>query len=129
MIEKDPLEGDVLRTKLTSGMWRIDPQKWSRVIDRCGQPVASVEADADSNASASLIAAAPDMFELLETLENEGSIPEEVHEEIQMVLRRARGDFGLAVFSRSLSRRLRSRTQEWLKFMEGLWPGRGSSQE
>jgi len=111
---------------LTSGMWRIDPQKWSRVIDRSGQPVASVEAEADSNASASLIAAAPDMFELLEILVNEGSIPEEVHEEIQMVLRRARGDFGLAVFSRSLSRRLRSRTQEWLKFMEGLWPGHDS---
>ncbi|MFZ0956505.1 MAG: hypothetical protein WAN60_09195 [Candidatus Sulfotelmatobacter sp.] len=114
---------------MTSGMWRIDPQKWSRVIDRCGQPVASVEADADPNANASLIAAAPDMFELLETLEHEGSISEEAHEEIQMVLRRARGDFGLAVFTRSLSRRLRSRTQEWLKFMENLWPGHGSSQE
>jgi hypothetical protein len=113
---------------LSSGMWRIDPQKWSRVIDRSGQPVASVEAEADSNASASLIAAAPDMFELLEILVNEGSISEEVHEEIQMVLRRARGDFGLAVFSRSLSRRLRSRTQEWLKFMEGLWPGHGAQE-
>lgn len=58
-----------------------------------------MEAEADSNASASLIAAAPDMFELLEILVNEGSISEEVHEEIQLVLRRARGDFGLAVFS------------------------------
>lgn len=109
------------KTKLTSGMWRIDPQKWSRVIDRCGQPVASVEADADSNANASLIAAAPDMFELLETLENDGSIPEAVKEEIQLVLRRARGDFGVAVFSRNISRHLRARTQDWLKFMEGLW--------
>jgi hypothetical protein len=111
---------------LTSGMWRIDPQKWSRVIDRCGQPVASVEAEGDSNASASLIAAAPDMFELLETLEGQDSISEDVHEEIQLVLRRARGGFGLAVFSQSLSRRLRSKTQEWLKFMDGLWPGHGS---
>jgi hypothetical protein len=109
------------KTKLTSGMWRIDPQKWSRVIDRCGQQVASVEAEADSNANASLIAAAPDMFELLETLENDASISETVHEEIQQVLRRARGDFGFAVFSRNASRHLRSRTQEWLKFMEGLW--------
>jgi hypothetical protein len=109
------------KAKLTSGMWRIDPQKWSRVIDRCGQPVASVEADADSNANASLIAAAPDMFELLETLETDPSIPETLQEEIQLVLRRARGDFGLAVFSRNLTRHLRSRTQEWLKFMEGLW--------
>lgn len=109
------------KTKLTSGMWRIDPQKWSRVIDRCGQPVASVEADADSNTNASLIAAAPDMFELLETLEHDASIPEAVHEEIQLVLRRARGDFGFAVFSRGIGKHLRARTQEWLTFMEGLW--------
>ncbi|MFZ1138265.1 MAG: hypothetical protein ABR881_10250 [Candidatus Sulfotelmatobacter sp.] len=120
--------GGMAKTKLTSGMWRIDPQKWSRVIDRCGQPVASVEADADSNANASLIAAAPDMFELLETLENDASIPEEVHEEIQLVLRRARGDFGFAVFSRNISRHLRSRTQDWLKFMEGLWKSNGGTE-
>ena len=116
------------KTKPTSGMWRIDPQKWSRVIDRCGQPVASVEADADSNTNASLIAAAPDMFELLETLENDESISEAVQEEIQLVLRRARGDFGFAVFSRNVSRHLRSRTQEWMKFMEGLWKLDGDSE-
>jgi len=109
------------KSKLTSGMWRIDPQKWSRVIDRCGQPVASVQADLDSNTNASLIAAAPDMFELLETLEHDSSIPEAVREEIQLVLRRARGDLGFAVFSRGVARHLRSRTQDWLKFMEGLW--------
>src|ERR1700683_889081 len=89
--------GGMAKAQLTSGMWRIDPQKWSRVIDRCGQPVASVEADADSNANASLIAAAPDMFELLETLEGQDSISEEVHEEIQLVLRRARGVLGMSV--------------------------------
>jgi hypothetical protein len=109
------------KIKLTSGMWRIDPQQWSRVIDRSGQPVASVKADADSNANASLIAAAPDMFELLETLETDASLPEAVHDEIQLVLRRARGDFGLAVFSRSVAKHLRARTQEWLTFIEGLW--------
>ncbi len=109
------------RAKVTSGMWRIDPQKWSRVIDRCGQPVASVKGDADANANANLIAAAPDMFELLESLEENLAIPEDVVEEIRLVLRRARGDFGLAVFSRSASKILRARTQEWLTFMEGLW--------
>jgi hypothetical protein len=109
------------KAKLTSGMWRIDPQKWSRVIDRCGQPVASVEGDADSNANSSLIAAAPDMFELLENLENDASVPDAVQQEIQLVLRRARGDFGLAVFSRNVTRHLRSRTQEWLTFIERLW--------
>jgi hypothetical protein len=109
------------RAKVTSGMWRIDPQKWSRVIDRCGQPVASVKGDADANANANLIAAAPDMFELLESLEENLAIPEDVVEEIRLVLRRARGDFGLAVFSRNASKILRARTQEWLTFMEGLW--------
>lgn len=116
------------KAKLTSGMWRIDPQKWSRVIDRCGQPVASVEAEADSNGNASLIAAAPDMFELLETLENEASLPEVVQDEIQLVLRRARGDLGFAVFSRGLAKHLRSRTQDWLKFMEGLWNSENGSE-
>jgi hypothetical protein len=46
-------------------MWRIDPQKLSRVVDRCVLPVASVDAEVEANANASLIAAAPDMFELL----------------------------------------------------------------
>lgn len=109
------------RAKVTSGMWRVDPQKWSRVIDRCGQPVASVKGEADANANANLIAAAPDMFELLESLEENLAIPEDVVEEIRLVLRRARGDFGLAVFSRNASKILRARTQEWLRFMEGLW--------
>src|SRR5579864_7181955 len=100
------------KSKVTSGMWRIDPKKWSRVIDRCGLPVGSVEPDADANASASLIAAAPDMFELLEVLENDKSIPDDIREEIQLVVRRARGDFGLAVFSRNVPRHWRS-THDW----------------
>ncbi len=109
------------KSKVTSGMWRIDPQKMSRVVDRCGLPVASVDAETEANANASLIAAAPDMFELLESLEVNTSIPEEVVEEIKIVLRRARGDFGLAIFSRSAKRIFRARTQDWMKFMEGLW--------
>jgi len=102
-------------------MWRIDPQKFSRVVDRCGQPVASVEAELEANANASLIAAAPDMFELLASLEGNVSIPQDVVDEIKLVLRRARGDFGIAVFSRSAARGFRARTQDWMKFMEGLW--------
>jgi hypothetical protein len=98
-------------------MWRIDPQKWSRVIDRFGRPVASLEANA--NPDASLIAAAPDMFELLENLETNGSVPEDILEEIRFVLSRARGDFGLAFFPHAPPGR--SRTREWLKFIEGLW--------
>ena len=109
------------KSKVTSGMWRIDPQKFSRVVDRCGQPVASVEADIEANANASLIAAAPDMFELLESLEVNASIPAEVVDEIKIVLRRARGDFGLAMFSRSAKKIFRARTQDWLNFMESLW--------
>ena len=109
------------KSKVTSGMWRIDPQKLSRVVDRSGQPVASVAADAEANSNASLIAAAPDMFELLESLEGNASIPQEVVEEIKIVLRRARGDFGLALFSRSARQVFRARTQDWMKFMDGLW--------
>ncbi len=109
------------KSKVTSGMWRIDPQKLSRVVNRCGQPVASVEAEVEANSNASLIAAAPDMFELLESLEGNASIPEDVVEEIKIVLRRARGDFGLALFSRSARQIFRARTQDWVKFMDGLW--------
>jgi hypothetical protein len=103
------------KKKVTSGMWRIDPQKQSRVMDRFGRTVASMEPEVDPN----LIASAPDMFELLQRLEDESSIPEELIEEIQMVLSRARGDFGLAVFSRSSFKR-RMSNKEWLDFMDGL---------
>ena len=107
------------KKKVTSGMWRIDPQKQSRVMDRFGKTVASMEPEVDPN----LIASAPDMFELLERLlerlEDAGSIPQELCEEIQMVLSRARGDFGLAVFSRSSFKR-RMSNKEWLEFMDGL---------
>lgn len=102
-------------------MWRIDPQKWSRVVDRCGTPIASAEGDADANANASLIAAAPDMFALLETLEENSLIPEDLLEEIRVVLRRARGEHGLAVFSRDVHRMLRAQNMDWLTFMDGIW--------
>jgi hypothetical protein len=106
------------KTKVTSGMWRIDPKKPSQVIDRYGRVVASVEVETDP----SLIANAPDMFELLEKLENESaSIPQSLLDEIQLVLRKARGDFGLAVFSNSFPRQRSISNQDWLKFMEGLW--------
>ena len=107
--------------KVTSGMWRVDPQKMSRVVDRCGQPVASVDAEAQASVSASLIAAAPDMFEMLEGLAHNSNLPEDVVDEIRMVLRRARGDFGSALFSRSAARIWRAQTRDWMKFMEGLW--------
>jgi hypothetical protein len=110
-------------------MWRIDPQKWSRVVDRCGAPIASAEGEADANANASLIAAAPDMFEMLESLEENSLIPEDVVDEIRIVLRRARGELGLALFSRNAHKVLRARTKEWLRFMESLWKPDGKSEE
>ena len=116
-----PESNGMAKSKVTSGMWRIDPQKFSRVVDRCGQPVASVEADMEANANASLIAAAPDMFELLEALEANTVLPVDVVDEIRIVLRRARGELGLALFSRNAHKVLRARTREWLRFMEGLW--------
>jgi hypothetical protein len=109
------------KSKVTSGMWRIDPQKVSRVVDRCGQPVASVEAEVEANANASLIAAAPDMFEMLESLESNSNLPADVVDEIRLVLRRARGNFGPVLFSRSAANIWRAQTRDWIRFMEGLW--------
>jgi hypothetical protein len=104
------------KTKVPSGPWRIDPQKRSQVIDRFGRNVASVEPEID----ASLIATAPDMFGLLEKLENDDNlIPHALREEIQFVLRKARGDFGLAVFPGAISRQ-NLENQEWLKFVAAL---------
>jgi hypothetical protein len=104
------------KTRITPGMWRIDPQKHSRVVDRFGKKVGSAETGSD----ASMMAAAPDLYDVLEKLESyEGEISEEMREEIQMALRRARGDFGIAVFSAG-SRQRRIRNDEWLKFMDGL---------
>jgi hypothetical protein len=104
------------KTRVTSGMWRIDPKKRTRVIDKFGRTVASVEAEVDP----SLIATAPDMFKLLEKLENSDSITDELREEIQLVLRRARGEFGLAVFSNRFPSQRAIGNQDWLKFMERL---------
>lgn len=115
--------------KVTSGMWRVDPQKLSRVVDRVGQPVASVDAEAEANANASLIAAAPDMFEMLQSLESNSNLPEDVIEEIKLVLRRARGDFGTALFSRSAARIWRAQTHDWMKFIDGLWNANQDSAE
>jgi hypothetical protein len=104
------------KKRVTPGMWRIDPQKRSRVMDRFGRTVASMEPEVDP----SLIAAAPDMFELLERLKEESAIPQELCDEIEMVLSRANGDFGLAVFSRSPFKQHRVGNREWLQFMDGL---------
>ena len=104
------------KTKAPSGPWRIDPQRRSQVIDQFGRNMASVEPEID----ASLIATAPDMFALLEKLEkDDNSIPPALREEILFVLRKARGDFGLAVFPGGISRQNLA-DQEWLKFVAAL---------
>jgi hypothetical protein len=103
--------------EVTSGMWRVDPQNRCRVVNRFGQTVAIVESQAD----ASLIASAPDMCEVLRSIENHDTVPEGLWEEIQMVLHRVRGDFGL-IFSHCRIPKLRQmRNQEWLTFMQRLW--------
>jgi hypothetical protein len=116
LLQKERGVSQMAKTKVPSGPWRVDPQKRSQVIDRFGRNVASVEPEID----ASLIATAPDMFALLEKLEKgDNSIPQTLREEIQFVLRRARGDFGLAVFPGGISRQ-NLENQEWLKFVAGL---------
>jgi len=112
------------KTKVPSGPWRIDPQKRSQVIDRFGRNVASVEAEID----ASVIASALDMFGLLEKLEKDDiSIPQALREELQFVLHKARGDYGLAVFPGGISRQSLE-NREWLRFIAGLLRPRGSEQ-
>ena len=107
----------MVKTKVTSGMWRVDPLNRSRVIDRFGRIVATAESETD----ASLIATAPDMYEVLDSVENDDTIPHGLWEEVQFVLRRARGDFGL-IFSCCGFPKVRSIwNQEWLKFVESLW--------
>ena len=104
-------------------MWRINPQNRSQVVDRFGRIVASVSPGVDAN----LIAAAPDMYEVLQSLENDdGSTPQPLWEEIQLVLRRVRGEFGVAFFS-NVQRRLGN--QEWLRFIEQLWKGPSHTQD
>ena len=103
--------------EVASGMWRVDPQNRCRIVNRLGQTVAIVESQAD----AGLIACAPDMCEVLKSIENDNTVPKDLWEEIQMVLRRVRGDFGL-IFSHCRIPKLRQiRNQEWLSFIERLW--------
>jgi hypothetical protein len=115
--EEEEVAPKMEKAKVPFGTWRINPQKRSQVIDRFGRKVASVEPEID----ASLIATAPDMFGVLEKLDHDDpSIPLGLREEIQLILSRARGDFGLAVFPGACSTR-RLADEDWLKFMDGLW--------
>lgn len=113
----------MVKTKVTSGMWRVDPLNRSRVIDRFGRIVATAESETD----ASLIATAPDMYEVLDSVENDDTIPHGLWEEVQFVLRRARGDFALIFSSCELPKVRRIWNQEWLKFIERLWTPPGDA--
>ena len=110
------------KASVTSGMWRVDPLNRSRVIDRFGRTVASAESEAD----ACLIATAPDMYEVLNSVENDDTIPNGLWEEIQVVLRRARGDIGLIFSCFGIPKVRHIRNQDWLKFVERLWNRPGS---
>ena len=109
----------MVNTKVESGMWRVDPLNHMRVIDRFGRTVATAESEAD----AGLIATAPDMYEVLDGVAKDDAIPHGLWEEVQFVLRRARGDIGM-IFSNCGHPRLRQIwTQDWLRFVEKLWDG------
>jgi len=107
----------MVNTKVEAGMWRVDPLNHVRVIDRFGRIVATAESETD----ASLIASAPDMFEVLDGVEKDDAVPPGLWEEVQLVLRRARGDIGM-IFSCCGRPRLRQIwTQDWLQFVAKLW--------
>lgn len=107
----------MIETKVISGMWRVDPLNRARVVDRFGRTVAIVDSEVD----ASLIATAPDMYEVLDSVENDDTIPHGLWEEVQFVLRRARGDFALIFSCCGLPKVRRIWNQDWLKFVEKLW--------
>jgi hypothetical protein len=107
----------MIGTKISAGMWRVDPLNHMRVIDRFGRIVATAESETD----ASLIASAPDMYEVLDGVEKDDAVPPGLWEEVQLVLRRARGDIGM-IFSCCGRPRLRQIwTQDWLQFVAKLW--------
>jgi len=107
----------MIGTKISAGMWRVDPLNHMRVIDRFGRIVATAESETD----ASLIASAPDMYEVLDGVEKDDAVPPGLWEEVQLVLRRARGDIGM-IFSCCGRPRLRQIwTQDWLLFVAKLW--------
>src|SRR5882672_4125003 len=107
----------MINTRVTSGMWRVDPMNRSRVIDRFGRTVAT----ADSPEDASLIATAPDMYAVLEGFENDDTIPHGLWHEVQFILRRARGDFGLIFSCTGIPKFRQLWNRDWLKFVGKLW--------
>jgi len=58
-------DSTLYKTAYHAGMWRIDPLKLSRVVDRFGKKVASAELGRD----ASMIGAAPDLYDVRKRLE------------------------------------------------------------
>jgi hypothetical protein len=109
----------MIKTRFSSGMWRVDPLNRTRVVDRCGRTIANAESEAD----ASLIASAPDMYEVLDSIENSDTIQVGLWEHVQFVLRRARGDIGLIFLCLGYSTFRNLWNQQWLKFIEGLCIG------
>lgn len=105
------------RKLVTSGTWRVDPITRTRVIDHFGRTVANTLSEAD----ASIIATAPDMYQLIESMDDHEAMPSGLWEEIQHVLRRARGELGLAFSCCGTPQTRQARGLDWLKFIERLW--------
>lgn len=98
----------MIKTKFTSGPWEIEgyaiegpayPGDPKRPTIMGGEDrewcVAIVQTDHEKpyEANAHLIAAAPELYEMLSSIENDnGSIPQGFWNEMQRVLRKARGE-------------------------------------
>lgn len=89
-----------MSAKFTKGKWSVHGD-WM-IVDSNGRLIAQFEPLSDdlsnvntpeSFANARLIAAAPEMYELLETIENDSSqVPEWLWNKIQATLKKARGE-------------------------------------
>lgn len=91
------------KAKFTKGPWEVDQQvnKINWILsaeDDFNKAVAKVTQYGSSdvaimNANAHLIAAAPEMYDVLSTIENDdGTIPKWLWDKIQLVLAKARGE-------------------------------------
>ena len=82
-------------TRFTKGEWKIDDKSWI-VVDGirsiCNFPAGAQVGEHDEF-NAHLIAAAPEMYDLLSTIENDNEqVPEWLWNKIQETLAKARGE-------------------------------------
>jgi hypothetical protein len=80
--------------KFTPGPWEMGDDFQVQTVDKHGYEIAEMRIDVpEYEANARLIAAAPDLLEALENLENDsGSIPDHAWQRVKAAIALARGE-------------------------------------